>query len=84
MSNKVLVHVIVPELDESFDVFVPINIKIGTLVKLLNKSIKELSSGMFEENDTRKLYDSLDSKVYSFNKLVRETNIRSGTNVVLM
>lgn len=84
MNNKVLVHIIVPELDESFDVFVPINIKIGTVVKLLSKSIKELSGGLFEEKDSRKLYDSLDSSVYSFNKLVRETNIRSGTNVVLM
>ena len=49
MNNKVLVHLLLPEIDDSFDVFVPINIRIGTVVNLINKSIKELSGGICDE-----------------------------------
>ena len=40
MSNKVLVHLLLPEIDEAYDVFIPINIRIGTVIKLINKSLK--------------------------------------------
>ena len=84
MNNKVLVHLLLPEIDDSFDVFVPINIRIGTVVNLINKSIKELSGGICDEKKGRKLYNIEDSNIYPSNLLVRETNIGNGTTVVFM
>ena len=84
MKNKILVHLLVPEIDESYDVFIPINIRIGTVVKLLNKSILVLTNGIFQEKNSRKLYSVADSTTYPTNALVRETNIRNGVTVILM
>ncbi len=84
MKNKVLVHLKVPEIDETYDIFVPINIRIGTLVGLITKSVNELSGNVFELKEGRSLYNTENSKEYDYNMLVRETNIRNGTTVVLM
>ena len=46
-ENKVLVKIVVPELDKSYDVLVPINRKIGNIIELLNKSISDMSDECF-------------------------------------
>lgn len=84
MKNKVLVHLLIPEIDESYDIFVPINVRIGTVIKLLNKSLVELTSGVYQEKVGRRLYNVSDSSVYDPNLLVRNTNIRNGVTVILM
>lgn len=84
MKNKVLVHLLIPEIDESYDIFVPINIRIGTVIKLLNKSLVELTNGIYQEKSGRKLYNVADSSVYDINLLVRNTNIRNGVTIILM
>lgn len=84
MKNKVLVHLLIPEIDENYDIFVPINIRIGTVIKLLNKSLEEMTNGVYQVKKNRKLYNTEDSSQYDINSLVRETNIRNGVTVILM
>lgn len=84
MSNKVLVHLLIPEIDEEYDLYIPINVRVGTVIKLLNTSLSELSKGIFEEKSGRCLYNTEDSSIYDVNKLVRETNIRNATVIVFM
>ena len=48
MKNKVLIQLIVPDIEEKFDLFIPINKKIGTvknLIDLNNLSTTNLSIG---------------------------------------
>ena len=47
MKNKVLIELIVPEIDEKFDLFIPVNKRIGNLIVLLNKSVSELTNGAY-------------------------------------
>ena len=42
MENKILVELIVPELEEKFDVFIPITKRVGNVIALLAKAITEL------------------------------------------
>lgn len=84
MNNKVLVHLLIPEIDQEYDLYIPINIRIGTVIKLLNTSLSELSKGIFEEKKGRCLYNTEDSSIYEVNKLVRETNIRNASVIVFM
>ncbi len=84
MKNKVLVHLLVPEIDESYDIFVPINIRIGTMLSLLSKSLVEITNGIYQEKKNRKLYNVEDATIYPINSLIRETNIRNGVTVILM
>jgi len=84
MKNKILVEVIVPEIDEKFDVYIPVNRKIGNVIRLLNKAIFELSNGSFTENTQTVLYDKKTGKMFPVDNLVRESGIENGSTIVLL
>ncbi len=84
MENKVLVKLLVPEIDEEYDLFLPINKKIGNIIDLLNKSIIELSSGTFEGNKYTELINSNTGEIYPINVLLKNTSIRNNTTLVLL
>ena len=44
MNNKVLVKLLVPELNSSFDIFLPVNELIWKIKKMLVKSISDLTN----------------------------------------
>ena len=84
MKNKVLVRLIVPELDTSFDVFVPINEVIWRLKILFIKSVSDLSSFSLPENVKYILLNKDTGKIYQNNELVLNTDIRNGTELFLV
>lgn len=85
MKNKILIQLIVPELEEKYDVFIPVNRRIGSIVEILNKTLYEITSGIYNiENSDRLLYNSKTGEKYNAQDLVRNTNIRNGTKIVLL
>lgn len=84
MKNKVLVNLIVPEIDRNFDVYLPINKKIGNIINLLNKTISEMSNGEYKESITDILYNVTTGERYYPDVLLVNTNIRNGTKLVLL
>lgn len=84
MKNKVLVDLIVPEIDEEYSVYLPINKKIGNIIILLNKAISELTNGDFGLSSTNSLYNKDTCEQYSFDTLLFNTNIRNGTRLILL
>ena len=48
--NKILVSIQIPSIEQNFDLFIPINKKVGTIKRYVVSSINELSKGLF--NDT--------------------------------
>ncbi len=84
MKNKVLVRLIVPELDTSFDVFVPINEVIWRLKILFIKSVSDLSSFSLPENVNYILLNKDTGNIYQNNELVLNTDIRNGTELFLV
>jgi len=84
MKNKILVELIIPEIDEKYNIYIPINKKVGNLIVLLNKVIKELSNGIYNGNEKTALYDKKTGEKYNINSLVRETTIRNGSSLILI
>lgn len=84
MKNKVLIELIVPDIDEKFNLYIPINKRIGNIIILLNKAVKELTNGLYDGNNKTTLYNRATNERYAVNSLVRETNIRNGTILILM
>lgn len=84
MKNKILVELIVPEIEERFDIYLPINKKIGSIINLLQKSVVELSDGDYVPTNNTILYNGETGDNYDINKIVKETDIRNGTKLVLM
>lgn len=84
IKNKVLVQLLVPEIDKSFDVYLPINKKIGNIINLLNSNISELSEGELPVSNSNSLYNVDTKEKYTSDVLLANTNIRNGSRIVLI
>ena len=84
MKNKVLVELIVPSLDQVYNVYFPVNRRVGNVINLLNKSLNELTNGAFVGTNRTYLYSRETGEIYPIDNLIRETDIRNGTSVVLL
>ena len=82
--NKVLVKLYVPMLEESYEIFIPINKRISNIIDLLVKSINETGNGMYNMNKMPLLYNKLTAKRYNINLTVKENNIKNGTELILI
>lgn len=84
MKNKILIELVVPILEKSYDVYIPVNRKVGNTIELLQKSISEMSGGYFKETSQTALYSSLTGDRYPIDIQIRATDIRNGSRVILM
>lgn len=84
MENKVLVKLIVPEISEVFDVFLPVNEVVWKIKKMLVKCITDIDNVSFDSNKDFLLIKKENSKVYSNNELIINTDIRNATELVLI
>lgn len=84
MENKVLVKLIIPSLDVNYDIFLPVNEVIWRLKKLIFKSVLDLSNIDLDDNLDFVLINKDNGKIYSNNDILINTDIRNGTELVLI
>ena len=84
IENKVLVSVNVPSLEEKYDVYIPVNRKIYSVIKMLKQSLFELSLGSFNMENDYILYNGLTGTMYDMNQLVRDTDIRNDSKIIML
>lgn len=84
IENKVLVSVNVPILENKYDIYFPVNRKISNVIKMIKSSLAQLSQGTFDEESNYCLYNEENGEPYDVNILVRESNIRNGSKVILL
>lgn len=84
MDNRVLVNLLVPEIGNNFDVFLPVNKKIGNIIILLNKAVNELTGGNYKLDSNNLLYNVETKKIYESDVLLANTDIRNGTKLLLI
>ncbi len=83
-TNNILVKLYVPTIEESYEIWIPVNETINTIITLLENSIKDLSKGYFCPTSTLSLYDKESGKKYSKNLTIAETNIRNCSELILI
>ncbi len=81
--NKILVTVYVLSLDESYDILIPINLKMTEVFDLIQNTISELSSNNYVKHDDVYLLNK-DGKVINKNNMVRLSGLTNGCRVVLI
>ena len=84
MDNKVLVNLFVPEISMSYDVYLPVNKKMGNIIILLNRAISEISDGRYMVNANNMLYNIETKVAYNPDVLLANTDIRNGTKLLLI
>lgn len=82
--NEVLVKLYVPTIGEQFDIWIPVNKKIHTIITLLVRAVNEFTKGYYLPNKMPYLYDKETVKVFDINLRVIETNIRNGSELILI
>lgn len=82
--NNVLVKLYVPMLEETYDVWIPSHKRIYNVIILLVKAINELNNNCYILSEMPMLYDKLTAEMYDVNLRVKETSIRSGTELILL
>lgn len=84
IMNKVLVKLYVPMLEIQYDVWIPINKRIYQVINLLKKAVNEFCGGYYTPTNMPMLYDKITAEVYDLNLTVMDTNIRNGSEIVLL
>ncbi len=84
MKNKVLVELYVPSIDEIYNLYLPVNRKIGNIIALINKSLFEITNGEYVGNNHTMLYNRDTGETYGINVFLKDTNIRNGSSIVLL
>ena len=84
MKNKVLIKLIVPMMDRSFDLFIPVNESIGRIKKMMINSIADITRVQLVDNKEYILLNKDTAETYDNNKVVIDTNIRNATELVLL
>lgn len=82
--NKVLVKLYVPIIEEQYDIWLPLNKKIYNIIILLSKAVNELKEGYYQPEEMPILYNRLTGAPYDVKLKVLETDIRNGTEIVLI
>ncbi len=82
--NKVLVYVYVPLIEQEYNLFIPINRKIGLIKKIIANSIIELSDNNYEVEYSYNLYNKDTNRLYNDSSYVIDTDIRNGSKLILL
>ena len=82
--NKILVIVYIPSIEEEYEMYIPINKKIGTVKNVIVNSIIELSDGNIKNGNNLQLYDKDATNLYNNDVLVKESGIKNVSRLVLM
>ena len=82
--NKILINLYVPNLNQHYDLFIPVNEFIWKINKLGVKSISDLSDGKLLMNQNYVIANIETGKIYDNNDIVINTDIRNTTKLVLI
>lgn len=79
-ENKILVNIYILTLNKNCEMFIPVNEKVGNIIKLLNSIM--IDSINFNRNSVIMNADS--GMCYKNNDIVRNTDIKNGTKLIFL
>ena len=82
--NKVLIRVYVPQLEKKYDVWIPINKTVYTIIWSITNGINSLNKMSLENGYILNLYNKENSEVYDLKKKIIDTDIRNGTELIMI
>ena len=83
--NKYLITVIVPVIEEEYDLYIPNNKKVGTIKTLILDTLKELSNNTFNKNINEvRLLDRETGSEFENNVYIKDSNIRNGSKIIII
>lgn len=84
MNNRVLIKLFVPELDLSYDLYIPVNELIWKTKQMFVKAISEMTGGLLDASKEYALINKTTSTTYNNNQIIINTDIRNATELLLI
>ena len=67
-NNKILLEVYIPSIEKEYDIYVPVNKKIGTVKKLVEDGLLDLTDNVYIINNDTNLYSKDTGIMYDLNE----------------
>ena len=84
MEYKVMIKLYVPEIEQEFDMYIPVNKSVGQVLTLLVKAVNSESFDIFPIKNNIRLINKRTSQVYEHTLVIRQTDIKNGTELVII
>ncbi len=84
MNNKALVEISVPAAARKFDVYIPLESKMGEVIKLVSSALSDLSDGKYKATEDAILCDADTGIIFNINVEVAELGIKTGSRLMLI
>jgi hypothetical protein len=82
--NKVLINVSVPSLADSYDVFIPRDIRINDVIPYISRAIERFSEGEYQSSSREILCEYITGKIFDINYSADELGIGNGSRLILI
>ena len=82
MNNKILIELEIPLIEKKYDLFIPINKKIGTIKRLIENALVDLTDNAYVPRDDSNFYSKETGQIFDVNKTVRDTELRNGSRII--
>lgn len=83
-KNKILIELEIPTIEKKFDLFIPINKKIGTIKNLIETALVESNDIDYEIKEDTNLFSKDTGNIYDVNNTVRDTDLKNGSRIILL
>ncbi len=83
MDYKILIKLFVPEIEQVYELYIPINKTVYQVCNLLNLIVKDISKDAYPQKNIIHLCNHRTGELYKYEELIRNTNIRNGTELII-
>lgn len=83
-NNKILLEVYIPSIEKEYDIFVPVNKKIGTIKRMIETGITDLTDDVYSISDDTNLYSKDTGNMYDVNVKLIDTDLKNGSRIILI
>ncbi len=84
MKNKILVNISIPEIDKKYDMYLPLNKKVSTIIRLIEKTINQMNDEKISLSKNRLLIIYKLGIRVEEDLLLKDTPIKNGSKLLLL
>ena len=84
MKNKVLIRVVIPELFQEFEIFIPVNERVAKIKQFIAKGVGDLIDDKWDASAKYSIIDADTGNIYDSRMAVRDTKICNGKRVLFV
>lgn len=83
-KNKILIELEIPIIEKKYDLFIPVNKRVGTIKRLIEGALTELTDNAYIIKEDTNIYSKETGEIYDVNENVRDTDLKNGSRIILL